>query len=97
MTLVSLRTLVTATAQVGEGPVWVDSVQQLLWVDIDLGQIHSSGLDGATTTVQAPTMERSACNPATPLSPSQRGRPPAPQPRGLRTAALDVGRGLRER
>lgn len=56
MTLVSLRTLVTATAQVGEGPVWVDSVQQLLWVDIVLGQIHSSGLDGATTTVQAPTM-----------------------------------------
>jgi sugar lactone lactonase YvrE len=56
MTLVSLRTLVTATAQVGEGPVWVDSVQQLLWVDIVLGQIHSSGLEGATTTVQAPTM-----------------------------------------
>jgi sugar lactone lactonase YvrE len=56
MTVVSVSMLVNAAAQVGEGPVWLEAAERLLWVDIPLGQIHSSTLDGATTTVQTPTM-----------------------------------------
>jgi sugar lactone lactonase YvrE len=48
--------LVNAAAQVGEGPVWLVAAERLLWVDIPLGQIHSSTLDGTTATIQAPTM-----------------------------------------
>ena len=34
-------------ATLGEGPVWDDRAQRLYWVDIERGELHFSGADGA--------------------------------------------------
>lgn len=56
MAQVSVRTLIPAAAAVGEGPVWDAAAERLLWVDITGGRVHTSTMDGATSTFQTSTL-----------------------------------------
>lgn len=52
----SVRTLISAAAAVGEGPVWDPAEERLVWVDIPRGLVHTSSLDGVTSTIRTPTL-----------------------------------------
>jgi sugar lactone lactonase YvrE len=55
-TPLSVGTLIPAAAAVGEGPVWDPVAERLVWVDIPAGLVHTSSLDGTTSTIRTPTM-----------------------------------------
>ena len=42
---------VRSSALIGEGPLWDDRTQQLLWVDLAVGAVHRSGLASGTDVV----------------------------------------------